>query len=557
MYYTVGYLPNSSLINRYTASDSTNSLTRTYTYDGLQRVTSVSTQFNDLGTLQESYTYVSDANSTSGLVASYTVGNTTYAYTYDRVGNITQIDENGDVRRLYTYDTMGQLIREYVYPATGSVQQYQYSYDKSGNITQSIYSVGSSNTTYNYTYGNQNWGDLLTNYNGTSISYDAIGNPSKWRNANQLSWQGRNLIALQHTDGSYSAYAYNADGIRTQKGYVNAEGTIGEITAKYTLDGNKIVAEQRGDITLYYLYDDTGSIMGISYGDNTYTFAKNIQGDVIGIYSGGALVAKYEYNAYGQILSITNSAGNDISGNASHIANINPFRYRGYYYDTETGFYYLQSRYYDPVVGRFLNADALVSTGQGILGNNMFAYCNNNPVTMVDNIGYCPANFVGPCPGKDRCAYYELRNTNFDYLLPEGGVIKGFSTTTHHVTTHYSDVTYIPTSAVREYYINEFIKKDSNLGITGKLVVAILDILFGTKFTGAVLLADEFVSELNLMKKNGDDDIIRDAMKHGNGIVVYNSPKLSGDPRIVNVNITFYFEWTGRFGKYPYACSPY
>jgi len=147
------------------------------------------------------------------------------------------------------------------------------------------------------------------------------------------------------------------------------------------------VAEQRGDITLYYLYDDTGSIMGISYGYDTYTFAKNIQGDVIGIYSGGGLVAKYEYNAYGQILSITNASGVDISNNATHIANLNPFRYRGYYYDTETGFYYLQSRYYDPVVGRFLNADAFVSTGQGILGNNMFAYCGNNPVARIDPTG--------------------------------------------------------------------------------------------------------------------------------------------------------------------------
>ncbi|MBQ3196217.1 MAG: hypothetical protein IJB65_07100, partial [Clostridia bacterium] len=101
LYYTVGYLSNSSLINRYTASDSTNALARTYTYDGLQRVTSVSTQFNDLGTLHESYTYVSDSNSTSGLVASYTVGNTTYTYTYDNVGNITQIHKNDDVYRVY------------------------------------------------------------------------------------------------------------------------------------------------------------------------------------------------------------------------------------------------------------------------------------------------------------------------------------------------------------------------------------------------------------------------------------------------------------------------
>ena len=251
-------------------------------------------------------------------------------------------------------------------------------------------SIGTSITNYNYTYGNTNWGDLLTNYNGTAITYDAIGNPLKWRNANQLLWQGRNLTVFQHTDGNYSAYTYNADGIRTQKSYINAEGTVGEVTAKYTLDGNRIVAEQRGDTMLYYLYDENGSIMGISYGYDTYTFAKNIQGDVIGIYSGGTLVAKYEYSAYGQILSITNASGTDISNNATHIANLNPFRYRGYYYDTETGFYYLQTRYYDPVVGRFLNADAFVSTGQGIIGNNMFAYCNNNPVFYADNNGCDP-----------------------------------------------------------------------------------------------------------------------------------------------------------------------
>ena len=387
LYYTVGYLPNSSLINRYTAADSTNSLTRTYTYDGLQRVTSVSTQFNDFGTLHESYTYVSDSNSTSGLVASYTVGNTTYTYTYDNVGNITQIHKNDDVYRVYAYDTLNQLVSETIYPDTGSAYQYRYSYDKSGNITQSIYSVGSSNTTYNYTYGNQNWGDLLTNYNGTAIIYDAIGNPLKWRNANQLSWQGRTLSVFQHTNGTYTGYVYNADGIRTQKLSISEDSVVIELSAEYTLDGNRIVAEQRGDTMLYYLYDENGSIMGISYGYDTYTFAKNIQGDVIGIYSGGTLVAKYEYSAYGQILSITNASGADISNNATHIANLNPFRYRGYYYDTETGFYYLQSRYYDPVVGRFLNADAFVSTGQGIQGNNMFAYCLNNPVNRIDEDG--------------------------------------------------------------------------------------------------------------------------------------------------------------------------
>ena len=141
---------------------------------------------------------------------------------------------------------------------------------------------------------------------------------------------------------------------------------------------------------LYYLYDDNGSVMGIGYGDNTYTFAKNIQGDVIGIYSGGTLVAKYEYNAYGEITAITNASGTDISNNATHIANLNPFRYRGYYYDTETGFYYLQSRYYDPVVGRFLNADdvAMLGATGSLLSMNVYVYCENNPVNLSDMNGY-------------------------------------------------------------------------------------------------------------------------------------------------------------------------
>ena len=84
---------------------------------------------------------------------------------------------------------------------------------------------------------------------------------------------------------------------------------------------------------------------------------------------------------------VTDGIGTDVSSNASHIANINPLRYRGYYYDRETGLYYLNSRYYDPETGRYINADVYVSTGQGILGNNMFAYCGNNPISRSDPNG--------------------------------------------------------------------------------------------------------------------------------------------------------------------------
>ena len=107
----------------------------------------------------------------------------------------------------------------------------------------------------------------------------------------------------------------------------------------------------------------------------------NLQGDVIGLLdSSGSFVASYTYDAWGNPLSSTGSL-------ASTIGTLNPLRYRGYVYDSETGFYYLQSRYYDPQTGRFINADGYVSTGQGIMGNNMFAYCANNPVNLIDPTG--------------------------------------------------------------------------------------------------------------------------------------------------------------------------
>ena len=108
----------------------------------------------------------------------------------------------------------------------------------------------------------------------------------------------------------------------------------------------------------------------------------NMQGDI---------AARYTYDAWGDIVSVTDAAGNAIT-DQDHVANQNPIRYRGYYYDTESGLYYLNSRYYDPVTGRFVNADGYVSTGQNVTDFNMFAYCKNNPANMSDPSGMCPYN---------------------------------------------------------------------------------------------------------------------------------------------------------------------
>ena len=154
---------------------------------------------------------------------------------------------------------------------------------------------------------------------------------------------------------------------------------------EYIVIGGTIYGEIRTTngttISLHYLFDENGNRIGfVVNGNDTYYYRFNLQGDVTGIYdAAGNRVAEYAYDAWGKLIDSDNT----------EIGNLNPIRYRGYYYDIETGFYYLQTRYYDPETGRFINADGLLSTGQGILGYNMFAYCMNNPVNGIDPCGSC------------------------------------------------------------------------------------------------------------------------------------------------------------------------
>ena len=133
---------------------------------------------------------------------------------------------------------------------------------------------------------------------------------------------------------------------------------------------------------LDFIYDESGKPFALKYSTDgtsfqTYYYVLNLQGDVVKlIQESGGVVARYTYDAWGNLL--------DSGGN---LAEVNPLRYRGYYYDNETGFYYLQSRYYDPANRRFINADRHMSTGQGFVGTNMFAYCDNSPVFLVDHDG--------------------------------------------------------------------------------------------------------------------------------------------------------------------------
>ena len=241
-----------------------------------------------------------------------------------------------------------------------------------------------------YSYGDSSWLDLLTAYDGQSISYDSIGNPTSWYDGTTFTWSNgcRLTSAVNSSTGLNNSYTYDMDGLRLTK-------TVGSVEHKYVWQGSKLVAEYFGGTELEFFYDENGSPYAFSYKATAsatpvmYYYVTNLQGDVVSILNAsGTSVAEYSYNAWGKVLSATGT-----------MAAINPIRYRGYYFDSDSGLYYLKSRYYDPNLQRFINSDVIPSTGQKFIGANMFAYCLNNPVCIGDDGGYFANWLVGGLVG--------------------------------------------------------------------------------------------------------------------------------------------------------------
>ena len=178
------------------------------------------------------------------------------------------------------------------------------------------------------------------------------------------------------TEGTTTwAYTYDNDGMRTSR-------TNGTTTYTYTYNGSQLVQMTVGSDVFRFTYDAVSTPLTVTYNGTVYYYTVNLQGDVTGIVGAdGAAVVTYTYDAWGKLLTTTGTMAATLGAN-------NPLRYRGYVYDTETQLYYLQSRYYDPQVGRFINADAFPSTGQGIVGANMFVYCGNCPTTRTEVGGF-------------------------------------------------------------------------------------------------------------------------------------------------------------------------
>ena len=380
-----------------------------YSYDRFDRLTYADHSFMTSGAdgesfgYSESYAYLKYAAHTLFLPDEYTVdirlGSTVdsvyYALAYDTNGNITKLYKYCNDSYVgyceYVYDDIGQLVREnnsllsrtfvYEYDTAGNIiSKTTYRYTTAATITSNPLSVDS------YLYEDADWGDLLTNYNGVEITYDAIGNPLSYYNGDNytFSWDGRRLQSITKGGVTYS-YTYNDEGIRTRK-------TVGGVTTYYLYSGSLLISEYTDTETIIYIYDANGSPLGFKYRLNTYAedawdtywYEKNMQGDIVAIYSeNGTKLISYLYDAWG------NASISYTGGGASTTAVNNRLTYRGYYYDAETQLYWVSSRCYSPELCRWISPDSIEYLDpESINGLNLYVYCGNDPVNKYDPTGH-------------------------------------------------------------------------------------------------------------------------------------------------------------------------
>mgnify|MGYP000884565068 FL=1 len=411
--------------------------TATYSYDSILRRNR--TVINTTTPIDHQYVYwMSDRgnNSRTTKIGWEHISEYIYGYTYDANGNITEISRRHKTaetaytkQQQFAYDELNQLVR-----ADDLVKNCTevYTYDNGGNIlsvTTYPLTWGSldgvtATKTVNYGYDDTNWRDKLTSYDGQAITYDEIGNPLSYRGYT-LTWQNGRQLATLSGNGITASYTYDVDGLRTSK-------TVNGVKHEYYYVGNTLQYEKFGTTELWFFYDADGNPSGVRYknGSTTtdYYFVCNWRGDVIRIYDGaGAVVANYNYDAWGNVISVTDANGAAIT-DSTHIANVNPLRYRGYYYDSETGLYYLQSRYYDPAVKRFINEDEQLSLDKGVQGQNLFCYADNNPVVRYDPDGKDALDVVNDLVGLVMFSklYEKFRKTNYLPLPPQDANIVDF-----------------------------------------------------------------------------------------------------------------------------------
>ena len=418
--YTYSEDPEPKLVNILLPNNSNQSLH----YDKLNRLDKIALlKEEDLLELKE-FEYLKIGDHTSNLVSKLKFSdgetyNDILKYKYDEKGNITEIRQNNKLIARYKYDSLSRLVREDNLPFN---KTFTYEYDAGGNIlcrTEYSFTLAENLEnllcqTFDYSYSVSGWRDQLKSYNGESFKYDVLGNPETYR-GKTLTWShGRQLDKF----GDIASYTYNASGIRTSK-IINTEkiywkkdpnvvdNSKKDFTLSLYLNNNKVLRQYDSFNDLIFYYGEDGvvgfniTILNDATHSGDYYYKKNTQNDIIGIYStSGEQIVEYVYDAWGnQKIKYLNNEGemvalredyeyNNIDEINAFIAVKNPFRYRSYYYDFETNLYYLNSRYYDPQIGRFINADNISNVDKSTFnGLNLYAYCVNNPVMLTDSQG--------------------------------------------------------------------------------------------------------------------------------------------------------------------------
>ena len=403
-YYEYTYDANNQMTRMYHGAG-TSGIATTYTYDKDGREVTAkassnyyrTTEYDSLGRIMSqmwstatpggvTYEY-SDTDSTrrSVLPSAVRFGSRLLSYTYDGNGNITEICESdtnaldGTVKSIrYQYDELNRLIREDNQILNKTLT---YSYDMGGNLVcerEYAYTEGTlpaaAAVTKTGTFDTV-WKDKLLSWNGTAMTYDAIGNMLT-KGGSRYTWtEGRRLSTVEN--GKTIQYYYDHTGNRTKK-------VVDGVTTQFRYAGDLLVSERTGsEKNLWYRYDSSGNVMSVTYDSNIYLYIRNAQNDVIALIDRyGNEVVRYVYDSWGRVEKIEGTMKDSLGEK-------NPFRYRGYYYDTETGLYCLKNRYYDPEIRRFISADStdVLEAQSNLYDKNLYAYCDNNPVMRKDSSG--------------------------------------------------------------------------------------------------------------------------------------------------------------------------
>ncbi len=335
-------------------------------------------EFDDLGMLRKTevhcagapilsdvITYKKNGKNTTQCVANEKFTNNgstrTRAYTTDLYGRVTAVSDTVLGNHTYEYDYRGFLVRE---------DDKVFTYDGNGNITR----AGDKVFTYDSVIK-----DRLMSVGGKHITYSESNplNPKTY-DGKTFEFEGRRLVKVI-SDNMVATYKYDASGLRTEK-TVTENGVT--TTTKFVYDSGKLITEYTGTSRVDYLYDENSKPYGFIYNNAKYFYIRDTLQNILGIVdANGDVVVHYDYTAYGECKAITGSKKDTIGA-------INSFRYKGYYFDNETGFFYCKSRYYVPQWCRWFNADQVeyIKTNN-VLNTNLFAYCQNNGITNIDENG--------------------------------------------------------------------------------------------------------------------------------------------------------------------------